>query len=225
VCVNASRYILVPFYAGALSMSITNKLSSTIKRSFHQRSHKGNALIITISILLLTTAQMLFMGLITSSTSTDEGLLAGQNAEVKDALNLGFIDIENRINMALNNGATPAQIGNEFQLPSLGVQGRCVPSYRRDPANLALLLTNSAQNCPFAIPGNPLLQSRLAIEAVRPGATPAAPMVVAVQPPLDRYTDISVYLARPPQGKSYTFEARAIGRGVNITIQKQVIFN
>jgi len=210
-------------------MSKTNKLSSTIKRSFHQRCHKGNALIITISILLLATAQMLFMGLITSSTTTDEGLLAGQNAEVKDALNLGFIDIENRINMALNNGATPAQISDEFQLPRLGVQGRCFPSYQRNPANLALLLANSAANCPFQrvgnLPFNTLMRSRLAIEAVRPGATAADPMVVAVQPPLDRYTDISVYLARPPQGKSYTFEARAIGRGVNITVQKQVVFN
>ncbi|MCS6266588.1 MAG: hypothetical protein H2174_03380 [Vampirovibrio sp.] len=210
-------------------MSITNKLSSTIKRSFHQRCHKGNALIITISILLLATAQMLFMGLITSSTTTDEGLLAGQNAEVKDALNLGFIDIENRINMALNNGATPAQISDDFQLPWVGVQGRCVPSFRRDSTNLATILPSSAINCPFErvgdVPFNTLMDSRLAIEAVRPGATATDPMVVAVQPPLDRYTDISVYLARPPQGKSYTFEARAIGRGVNITIQKQVLFN
>jgi hypothetical protein len=188
-------------------------------------AHKGNALIITISILFLATAQLLFMGLLTSSTSTDEGLLTAQSAEVKEVLNLGFIDIENRINMALNNGATVAEITNEFQLPGLGTTGRCVPSYQRDPANLSTVLPSSATNCPFSIVGNTLLQSRLGIEAVRPGATPADPMIVAVQPPLDRYTDISVYLVGPPQGKLYTLEGRVVGQGVNITRQKQVLFN
>jgi hypothetical protein len=203
-------------------MSITNKLSSTIKRSFHQRCHKGNALIITISILLLATAQMLFMGLITSSTTTDEGLLAGQNAEVKDALNLGFIDLENRINTALNQGATVAEISNQFRLPGLGVAGLCVPSYRRDPVTLALISPSSAASCTLA---GGTLQGNLAIGAARPGATPSDPMTMEVQPPLDKYTDISVYLATPPQGKLFTLEGRVQGKGVNITIQKQVIFN
>jgi hypothetical protein len=210
-------------------MSKSNSFLSSIKRMFHKPAHKGNALIITISILLLATAQMLFMGLLTSSTTTDEGLLSGQNAELKDALNLGFIDIENRINMALNNGATPAQISNEFQLPGVGIAGRCVPSYRRDSANLTTLLANSAATCPIQqvgnVPFNTLMRSRLAIEVVREGATVGDPMVVAVQPPLDKYTDISVYLAAPPQGKLFTLEGRVVGRGVNITLQKQVLLN
>lgn len=212
-------------------MSKSTPLLLKMKQSVHKCSHKGNALIITISILLLATAQMLFMGLISSSTSTDEGLLLGQNTEVKDVLNLGFIDIENRIKMARDNGATIAQINDEFQLPPplVTTTGRCVPSYRRDPANLATILPSSAANCPFNrpldVPFNTLMQSRLAIESVQPGALSTDPTIVAVQPPLDRYTDISVYLAGPIQGSRYILEGRVVGRGVNITIQRRILIN
>ena len=191
---------------------------SNKKPSFIKRSHKGNALIITISILFLATAQMLFMGLVTSSTSTDEGLLVGQNAEVKDALNLGFVDLENRINMALNVGVTPATITTNFRL-----DGPCMPSYRRDPANLATILPSSAAACPHA---GGTLQGMLGIEAVRPDPTgpTTKPMIRAVQPPLDKYTDIRVYVASRT-GKLYTLEGRVQGHGLNLTTQKQILLD
>ena len=193
-------------------MSSLKHFLSKFKHTVSRRSHKGNALIITISILLLATAQLLFMGLITSSTSTDEGLLTGQNSDVRDVLNLSFVELESRINMAANQGAnTIAGVAPNFQNNQ-----SCMPSYQRDPSNLSTILSSSAASCSYGA----ALQTRLPIAT----ATAADPTVLAVQAPLNQYTDIRVYVSAI-NGKKITMEARATGRGMNVTLQKQIILN
>ena len=152
------------------------------------------------------------MGLITSSTSTDEGLLTGQNSDVRDVLNLSFVELESRINMAANQGAnTIAGVAPNFQNNQ-----SCMPSYQRDPSNLSTILSSSAASCSYGA----ALQTRLPIAT----ATAADPTVLAVQAPLNQYTDIRVYVSAIT-GKKITMEARATGRGMNVTLQKQIILN
>jgi hypothetical protein len=192
----------------------THKLLAGLNPS---RAYKGNALIITISILLLTTAQLLFMGLVTSSGTVDEALLTAQNAEAKDAINLGFVDLENRINIVSNNfNVSRVTIATVF-----ANNGVCMPSYRRDATDINTILASTAQACPYQIVGNTtlntLLRSRLDIETVGTDN-----LTRSVQAPLDRYTQIDTYIVAV-QGNTYILEGRVVGKGLDLRIQKRLI--
>jgi hypothetical protein len=202
-------------------MNSIKHLLSKFKHRVSRRSHRGNALIITISILLLATAQLLFMGLISSSTTTDEGLLAGQNSDVRDALNLSFAELESRINIAINfaitNGWTTPSAAVNAVVPNFQQGWGCMPSYQRDPSNLNTVLASSSATCPFGT----TLQARLPIETAVSSSPTATPVV---QAPLNRYTDIRVYVTAI-NGKQITMEARAQGRGMDVVLQKRIILN
>lgn len=207
-------FIFTPLVRYAATIA-RNKVSAALTP---KRAYKGNALIITISILLLTTAQLLFMGLVTSSGTADEALLSAQNSEATDAINLGFVDLENRINIVSNNfNVSRATIATDF-----GNGGLCMPSYRRDPTNVNTILPSTAQNCPYQIGGNTalntLLTSRLDIATVETDNVTTR----TVQAPLNRYAQIDAYIVAV-QGNTYILEGRVVGKGLDLRIQKRLV--
>lgn len=206
-------FIFTPLVRYAATIA-RNKVSAALTP---KRAYKGNALIITISILLLTTAQLLFMGLVTSSGTADEALLSAQNSEATDAINLGFVDLENRINIVSNNfNVSRTTIATDF-----GNGGLCMPSYRRDPTNVNTILPSTAQNCPYQIGGNTalntLLTSRLDIATVGTDN-----VTRTVQAPLNRYAQIDAYIVAV-QGNTYILEGRVVGKGLDLRIQKRLV--
>jgi hypothetical protein len=157
------------------------------------------------------------MGLVTSSGTADEALLSAQNSEATDAINLGFVDLENRINIVSNNFNVPrATIAAAF-----GNGGACMPSYRRDPTNVTTILPSTALNCPYQIGGNvplnTLLRSRLDIATVGTDN-----VTRAVQAPLNRYAQIDAYIVAV-QGNTYILEGRVVGKGLDLRIQKRLV--